>query len=347
MSGARPRLVDVADRAGVSTATASLVLRGRSGPSRAARDAVRRAAADLGYRPDRAASLLASRRADLLGVVLDVTSPFHAELAVALDEAAAAAGFGLVLATVTPGRDEAGAVETLLDFRCSGLVALGPRMRPGLLARVAERAATVVVGARLRESAARTIRADDKAALALAVGHLTDLGHTRIAYVHGPSGPIAAARVTGFRAAMRAAGCDDALIVAGGDTEAEGLAAVADLIAGAPRHWPTAVIAFNDRCAVGVRDGLSRAGIDVPGEMSVVGHDDSPLARLATVDLTSVSQDPAALAAASVDVLRRLLEGADAPADTVIAPRLVVRSSSGPHRQVATRRSSRGWPGGS
>ena len=76
----RARLVDVAQRAGVSTATVSLVLRGRPGPSRATADAVRAAAADLGYRPDRTAGLLARHRSHLLGVLLDVSSPFHAEL---------------------------------------------------------------------------------------------------------------------------------------------------------------------------------------------------------------------------------------------------------------------------
>src|SRR5699024_10083055 len=119
---------DVAQRAGVSTATASLVLRGRPGPSSATADAVRAAAEALGYRPDRTASLLARHRSHLLGVLLDITSPFHAELVQALDDEAADRGLDLVLSTVTRRRDEAQAAETLLDFRCEALVVLGPEM---------------------------------------------------------------------------------------------------------------------------------------------------------------------------------------------------------------------------
>ena len=116
------------ERAGVSTATASLVLRGRPGPSEATADAVRAAAADLGYRPDRTASLLARHRSHLLGVLLDVTSPFHAELVRALDTRLGDRGLELVLSTMTPRPDEAQAVETLIDFRCEALVLLGPQM---------------------------------------------------------------------------------------------------------------------------------------------------------------------------------------------------------------------------
>ena len=120
----RPRLVDVARRAGVSTATASLVLRGRPGPSAATADAVRAAAGELGYRADRTASLLARHRTHLLGVLLDITSPFHAELVQALDDEAADRGLDLVLSTVTRRRDEPRAAETLLDFRCEALLVL-------------------------------------------------------------------------------------------------------------------------------------------------------------------------------------------------------------------------------
>ena len=113
---------------GVSTATASLVLRGRPGPSAATADAVRAAAAALGYRPDRTASLLARRRTHLLGVLLDVTSPFHAELVRALDTASADRGLDLVLSTTTARTGEHRAAETLLDFRCEAMVLLGPQM---------------------------------------------------------------------------------------------------------------------------------------------------------------------------------------------------------------------------
>src|ERR1700754_4303431 len=95
----RPRLEDVAARVGVSTASVSLVLRGIAGPSAETREKVLAAAAELGYRADRTASLLARRRRHLLGVMMDVLNPFHAELVEEIHVEAAAAGYEVVLAT--------------------------------------------------------------------------------------------------------------------------------------------------------------------------------------------------------------------------------------------------------
>src|SRR3954447_23482339 len=122
----RPRLEDVAARVGVSTASASLGLRGAPGPSAQTRERVLAAAAELGYRADRTASLLARRRRRLLGVLLDVRNPFHAELAEEVHVQADRSGYEVVLSTLTRDRDEARAVETLLDFRCEALILLGP-----------------------------------------------------------------------------------------------------------------------------------------------------------------------------------------------------------------------------
>ena len=359
-ASARPRLVDVAQRAGVSTATASLVLRGRPGPSASTRDAVRAAAGDLGYRPDRTASLLARRRTHLLGVLLDITSPFHAELVRALDTASADRGLDLVLGTTTPRTDEHRAAETLLDFRCEALVILGPQMSDLDLDAVAEACPTVVVG---RSGTARVVgvlAADDQG-LEAAAAHLVSLGHRRIAFADGPRGSISRARRQGYRDAMARHGVGaQADVVRGGRTEADGAAAAQRLLSRALTARPTAVVCFNDRVAIGLRDALVRAGIRVPEDVSVVGYDDSPLARLGTVDLTSVSQEPQALADATVAVLAALLDSAEAtgegPAadeagkgracdervsrdaggviggpgrDVVISPRLVVRSSTG------------------
>ena len=328
----RPRLVDVAERAGVSTATASLVLRGRPGPSEITADAVRAAAADLGYRPDRTASLLARHRSHLLGVLLDVTSPFHAELVQALDDAAGERGLDLVLSTVTRRRDEARAAETLLDFRCEALLVLGPEMPAAALDALADAVPVVVVG---REGTTRApgVLASDDRGLELAVEHLVGLGHERIAFVDGPRGTIATARRTGYRSAMRRHGLRPHVdVIPGGATEDAGVAAARGVLARPDRERPTAVVCFNDRCAIGFRDTVIRAGTAVPERLSVIGYDDSPLARMGTVDLTSVSQDPLGLAEATVSTVAMLLDGSAGgrPADVVIPPLLVVRSSTAP-----------------
>lgn len=327
LRGRRPRLKDVAAEAGVSTATASLVLRGKPGPGQQARDAVMEAARRIGYRADAAASLLARRRTRLLGVTMDVSSAFHGELLEHIHARADEHGYDVVVSPLTRSRNERRAVETLLDFRCEGLLLLGAAESEEALTALAAQHAVVAVGRRVQSPDIDVVRTADDHGIGLAVEHLHGLGHHDIAFVDGPKGPIASLRRRGYRAAMRRLRLADAIrVIPGGDTEEQGALAVEHLDA----DLPTAVVAFNDRCALGLLDRLRRDGVMVPGEVSVVGYDDSPIARLGTVDLTSVSQSPDAMAEAAVDLVVELLEGHRAGAEErVLEPRLVVRTSSG------------------
>ena len=324
----RPRLDDVAARAGVSTASVSLVLRGKPGPSAGTREAVLGAAADLGYRPDRTASLLARRRTQLLGVTMDVSNAFHAELLDDLQAVADSRGYDVVISPVTRTRDERRAVETLLDFRCEALLMLGPSLPDQALAALAAEHAVVVVGRRAEVSGVDVVRAADDRGVALAVEHLVGLGHRDIAFADGPRGPIATLRRQGYRTAMRRLGLGDAVrILSGGDTEDAARATLESM----GRPTPTAVIAFNDRLALGLLDQLRRAGVEVPRQLSVVGYDDSPLARLGAIDLTSVSQDPEVMAEAAVRCAVERLEGRPGPAVAVVLdPHLAERGTTAP-----------------
>ncbi|MDT7609313.1 MAG: hypothetical protein QOG96_3816, partial [Pseudonocardiales bacterium] len=141
----RVRLDDVAAEVGLSTASVSLVLRGAPGPSAATRERVLAAAERLGYRPDRAASLLAAHRSRLIGVLLDVRSTFHAELVEDLHETVEQHGYDLVLSTITRSRGEQRAIETLLDSRCEGLLLIGPDAPVPRLAALAASVPVVVL----------------------------------------------------------------------------------------------------------------------------------------------------------------------------------------------------------
>jgi DNA-binding LacI/PurR family transcriptional regulator len=326
----RPRLEDVAAAVGVSPASASLVLRGIPGPSRATRERVLEAAARLGYRPDRTASLLARRRSRLLGVVLDVRNTFHAELVQDVDEAAQRHGYDLVLSTVTRTRDERRAAETLLDSRCEALVLLGPDAAAARLAALDRQLPVVVVGRPMPSDGVDVVRAADDEGVARAVDHLVGLGHRRIAYVDGGRGAIATGRRRGYQRAMRQNRLGAHFQVIPGDsTEESGAQAARTLLDANPR--PTAVLTFNDRAAVGLLDALVRAGVIVPGEVSVVGYDDSPLSRLAHIDLTTVSQNPRELTEHAVAaVVERLDGGRTEHREVVVDPMLVVRGTTGP-----------------
>ena len=336
----RPRLEDVAARVGMSPASVSMVLSGAPGPSAATRERVLEAAAELGYRPDRTASLLARRRTHLVGVLLQAGSPFHAQLVEDIYEAAEGRGYDVVLSAVTRTREERRATETLVDFRCEALVLLGPVAPAAQLAALARQLPVVVIGRRVAGAGVDVVRSADAQGVGQAVDHLAGLGHHAIAYVDGGRGPIAADRRRGYRTAMRRHRlADHARVIPGDHTEAAGLRAARTLLAEGRDGLPTAVVAFNDQCAVGLLDAFNRAGVAVPGEVSVVGYDDSSLSRLAHVDLTTVSQDARRQAEHAVAAATERLDGGRSePREVVLAPHLVVRGTSGPARSPAQAR---------
>jgi len=330
-SSRRPRLEDVAERVGMSPASVSMVLSNAPGPSAATRERVLEAAAELGYRPDRTASLLARRRTHLVGVLMELGSAFHAELAADLHEAAEGRGYDVVLSAVTRTRDERRAIETLVDFRCEALVLLGPVAPAAQLADLGRQLPVVVIGRRVTANGVDVVRSADADGVGQAVDHLASLGHRAIAYVDGGRGPIAADRRRGYRTAMRRHRLGGHLQVIGGDhSEAAGTRAAQALLE-AGRPLPTAVVAFNDHCALGLLDAFSRAGVAVPADVSVVGYDDSSLSRLAHVNLTTVSQDARRQAEHAVAAaVERLDHGRRAAGEVVLAPHLVVRGTTGP-----------------
>jgi DNA-binding LacI/PurR family transcriptional regulator len=323
----RTTLADVAARAGVSVPLVSIVMRDAPGASAATRERVRRAADELGYRPDSRARMLRRSRSRLIGVVFGVHHPFHGDLLGGLYAAADAVDHELALSAVAAGRDERRAVAGLLQDRCESLVLLGPSLPTAELAELAARMPVVVVARAVRSRAVDVVRTDDAAGLHLAVDHLVGLGHTAVAHVDGGRAAGAAERRRGYREAVEGHGLA-ALTLPGGLTEDEGATAARRLLTTTPR--PTAVTVFNDRCATGVLEVLRREGVAVPGDVSVVGFDDSSLARLSHVNLTTVAQDTGRIAALAVDRAIARLEGGAEPEgrEQVVAPRLVVRATT-------------------
>jgi DNA-binding LacI/PurR family transcriptional regulator len=293
---------------------------------------VLRAAAELGYRPDPAAKLLREHRTRMLGVVFDPGDPFHADLLESIYPAAERCGYEVVLGARLPTHSEQRTVEGLIQFRCEGLLLLGPEADAGQLRALGKGLPVAVVGRRCDSAGADGVRAADTRGAASAVDLLVDLGHRRIRHVDGGRHPGAAERRRGYRAAMRRHGLIPD-VVRGDNTEESGVRAARELLDASDQV--TAVFAANDRCAVGVLDTLRRAGVDVPGDISVIGYDDSRLARLAHVNLTTVAQDAQETARLAVEAVVERLDGeADTPPrDILLKPRLVVRGTTGPAPQ--------------
>lgn len=331
MTGAvkRPRLEDVAADVGVSTASVSLVLRGVPGPSAETRERVLEAAARLGYRADRAASLLARRRTRLLGVPVVLRDAYRAELAEEVQLAADARGYAVALSAVTAVHDEPRVVDTLLDLRCEAVLLLAPELPAPVLAEVGSRVPLVVVGRNVVPDGFDVVRAADDEGVTAAVDHLVALGHRDLVHVDGGTAAMAPDRRAGFRAALGRHGLSGR-VLPGGAAEEAGASAARALVEG---DLPTAVVAANDRCAVGLLDVLVRAGVRIPQDVSVVGYDDGDLARLTHVDLTTVNQDASAQARCAVAAALERLDGDRAgPTEQVVTPRLVVRGTTAPPR---------------
>ncbi len=326
----RPTLQDVAERAGVSRALVSIVMREAPGASAETRVRVRTAADEIGYRPDPRARMLRSQRTKLLGVVFTPGQEFHAGLIDGVYCAAETRGYDVVMSCVTAHRDERRAVRTLLDDRCEALILIGSGLPIRDLVDVDSHLPVVALARKATK--VDSVRSDDAFGAALAVGHLGGLGHRALVHLDGGRAPGAAERRNGFRNAGTAAGIATT-ILGGGLTEREGAGAGAALLA-ASDPLPTAVFAFNDRCALGLLDVLIRAGVRVPDDVSVVGFDDSPLAGLAHVDLTTIGQDSARLADLAVARAVERIEGpVSKTIDAVCEPRLVVRGSTAAPRQ--------------
>lgn len=323
----RPTMQDIADKVGVSKALVSLVFRKAPGPSEDTRQRVFAAADELGYRVNRTAALMTARRSHLIGVIANIRNNFHAEMVEYVVESADAAGYEVVLGAVTPTHGEAKVIDTLLDFRCEGVVLLGPESGGDVLNALGLRLPTVVVGSRVTSSSLDVVRAADGRGIAAVVDHLVDLGHRRIVHVSGGSGLIAADRRNGYLRAMRRHGiAQDAAVVDGDFTEHAGVAAAEKLLG---EDLPTAIVCVNDRVAIGVLDVLRRDGIDVPGQVSVTGYDDSMLAQLGHINLTTVSQQPRDQAKSAVAaVVERLDGGRTTRVSTVMKPRLVLRGTT-------------------
>jgi DNA-binding LacI/PurR family transcriptional regulator len=324
-----PTLEDVAAGAGVSRALVSIVMRGVPGASDSTRERVRAVAEQLGYRPDGRARLLAGRRTRLLGVTLALNNPFHADVAEGIYAAAEPLGYEVVLSAVADARTPARAIDTLLSYRCEAAILVGALVPRKSLGALAGQLPVVVVGQPAPHPAVDAVRSHDERGIRFAVDHLVELGHRRIVHVEGGRAPAAALRRNGYRRAMKAHGLSgEARLVAAGEREEDGAEAARRLL---EEGMPDAVITYNDRSAVGLLDVFARAGVAVPRDVSVVGYDDSQVARLPYLRLTTVSQDTGRLAELAVRrAVARLEDEVVAEREVILEPHLVVRGTTGP-----------------
>jgi DNA-binding LacI/PurR family transcriptional regulator len=331
-----PTMDDVAQRAGVSRALVSLVMRNSPKVSRQSRLAVLEAAEALGYRPNAMARTLAQQRSQTVGVVInDLHNPFFAEVAEGVHDVAVDRGYRLLLSSAWLGVEaEHRSIEAFLEHRVDGLIVIGSMADEAVLQAAAGAVPLVVVGRDV--AGVDVVINDDEVGGRLVAEHLVAAGHRDIAHITGGAGAGAMNRRRGFEAALAEAGVR-ARILPGDFTEEAGRRA-AELLLGSG-SVPTAVFGANDLTAAGCRERLEEAGLLVPGDVSVVGYDATRLAR----NLTSVDQHSRDMGRLAMGcVLERLGGFRTATVKHVVQPDLVVRQTTGPPATRPTRRRSAG-----
>jgi DNA-binding LacI/PurR family transcriptional regulator len=342
--GRKPTLKDLAERAGVSIGTASNAFNRPEVLSDELRERVLGEARRLGYGgPDPAGRRLRTGRAGALGLIFTDRLPFAFD-----DEAAViflrgvagpleSTGDGLLLIPTSPTREESARVVRAAAVD-GFLVYSTPTGDPRLEAALERGLPTVVVDEPL-DVPAPYIGVEDRSGARAAARHLVDLGHERVALVafseHARDDDTlffdaTAERLAGYREGLREVWDPSLVFTAWGNHPETGRQALRQFLALDPR--PTAVLSMSDALASGVMREAAVQGIGIPGELSVIGFDDVPLAQLTEPPLTTVSQPTehkGELAA------RWLLEAvqANGPTDrrrTVLPTELVVRGTTGP-----------------
>jgi DNA-binding LacI/PurR family transcriptional regulator len=320
---------DVAREAGVSRALVSLVFRGMPNVSDQRRQAVLEAADRLGYQLHAVASRLASHRSRVIGVVVnDLGNPVFAEVVEEFQERADADGYRVILAAAShESAREHVAVETLLEQRPDGLMIAGSLLAAKALGDIARRTPLTLVGRVVREDAVDCVTTDDSHGAEMAVEHLSSLGHRAIAHVDGGKGAGARERRSGYRRAMKRLGLQDEIRVLPGEyVEQAGVAAARQLLG---EGLPTAVFAANDLIAIGLIDTLRQARVRVPEDVSVVGFDNTILARLSSISLTTLSQTGSKLGTLAFETVLGRANGLHTESLVqVVDPQLVVRGST-------------------
>jgi DNA-binding LacI/PurR family transcriptional regulator len=333
----RPTIHTVAERAGVSKSLVSLVLRGSPKVSPDRRAAVERAITELGYRPNVAARDLRERRSRTVGVLLnDVRLPWFVDLLDGLTDGLTAQGRHLLLHSgrLDRGRDDA-VPRTLADLGVVGLVLLGTQAGSPALAEVAQAVPTVAVGWRdLDLPRVDTVGNDDLLGGALATRHLVELGHRRIAHIagHVPGSTNAVGRLRrrGYEDTMRAHGLERHIRVETGDHTDDGGYRAAVRLLRSPDP-PTAIFAVDDLTCLGAQAAAAELGVDVPARLSLVGYDDSQLARLRSIWLTSVDSVGTEVGRLAAHTLAARIDDPARPAQLhLLEPALQVRGSTGP-----------------
>ena len=331
-----PTLRDVAQLAGVHAATASRALnpKTRSLVNADTARKVLKAAETLGYLPNPIARSLKTSKSSTVGLVIpDLTNPLFPPIVRGIEDVLSPAGYSawIVNTDNDPEREKA-QIESLRSRQVEGLIVATARLEHPLLHRLHEQGMKMVlVNRRVEGIEIPSITADDSAGIGMAVRHLVDLGHRRIAHLAGPqTTSTGVVRTRAFRYAVRDHDlADDPDLIAYCDywTEIEGARALRTLLDGGQSF--TAVVAGNDLIALGCYDVFAERGIACPEDVSVIGFNEMPFLDKMRPPLTTIALPHYEIGAEAARMLLEVIDTPDRPPRSVLLPTsLVVRQST-------------------
>ncbi len=332
----RLTLKDLARRLDVHSSTVSRVMNAatRHLISEEVVQRVLKAAAELGFRPNRMASSLRTRRSHAIGVVLpDITNPVFPPILLGIEKVLSDAGYVALVANAGPDRAQH-VVDQMLAHQVDGVVLATVTRRDPVLAYCLD--AGIAVATVLRsEAPAPGVICDDRLGMRLTVDHLFALGHRHIAHIAGPlSISTGRLRKQGFVAAMKVHGLKALLVQADAHTRESGRQACAEILKRFPQV--TAIAAGNDLIALGCYDALREAGRRCPEDVSVVGHNDMPLTDMLAPPLTTIRIPHHEMGEQTARLLLEYIRGEQREhVRVVLKPELVVRGSTAPPRQTS------------
>lgn len=327
-----PTIRDVAAHAKVSVSTVSHVLNGTRFVEPETEDRVRAAIEALGYRPNSVARSLRRRQTGTIGLLVpDNSNPFFAEVARAIEDAGFTEGYNLILCNSDGSESkEAAYIDVLLSKQMDGLLLISSGNRSdSLQAILRAQVPVVVVDRRLDDLPVDQVLVDNEEGGYQAGRYLVQLGHRRLGCITGPSSVSPSAeRIVGFRRALAEAGIALPLetIIRGDFQYAGGEAATRELL---KRELDfTAIFVVNDVMAIGAINVLSRAGLRVPDDVSVIGFDNIPQTSAMMPSITTIAQPIAELGKVSISLLLdRIKKGQNPPSRIVLPTTLVERES--------------------
>lgn len=332
ITGSQVTIGDIAREAGVHPASVSRALRGIGKKvSEETRLKIERIAKELGYRPNALAASLRTKQTNLVGIVVpDLSNPLFGPIVQGLEVELRKQGLMCLVVNTPEERDERREIVTALANRqISGLLILAAESDDPMLEAAQEFSLpTVLVNRGLGERRFPSVVNDDRESVRLVLDHLSQLGHKTIAHIAGPaSSSTGRARRQAFEELLPTFGLSGVVIEARAFTREAGFAASMELLA--LTREPTAIFGANDLIAMGVLDALHQHDLAVPGDVSLVGHNDMPLVDLIAPPLTTVriAVDQMSRQAAQL-FLEHLKQPNDDPSTRVLTPRLVIRSST-------------------